>query len=192
MGYFFDRVKETSTTTGTGTITLAGAVAGFRTFASVLSNTQTCPYVIEDPGTGSWETGIGTYSGGTLARSVSQSSNANALVNFGAGTKYVFVDAISSALININGTPGGEPSVAAGGRLTLSSGSPVADVSSSSNLYYTPYTNNQIGLYDSTVGRGVYVRFAETSINISGLGIGAGNLIGASIGSQVVVKRYQS
>lgn len=90
-----DRVKETSTTTGTGTLTLAGAVTGFTTFAAV-GNGNTCTYAIiavdaNGVPTGEWETGIGTYtsSGTTLSRGVIKSSNANALVSFSAGTKHV-------------------------------------------------------------------------------------------------------
>ena len=88
-----DRVKETSTTAGTGTITLAGAVAGFQSFAAV-GNGNTTYYAIVDPTTGDWEVGIGTYtaSGTTLSRTtVLSSSNSGALVNFVANTKDVFV-----------------------------------------------------------------------------------------------------
>ncbi len=86
-----DRVKETTTSTGTGTITLAGAVAGFQSF-SVIGNGNTCYYAIVGPT--EWEVGVGTYtsSGTTLSRdSVLESSNAGALVNFSAGDKDVFV-----------------------------------------------------------------------------------------------------
>lgn len=84
-----DRVKETTETTGTGAITLAGAAAGFRSFASVMSAADTCHYCIV--GNNEWEVGLGTYNT-TLARtSVIASSNANNLVNFSAGTKDVFI-----------------------------------------------------------------------------------------------------
>jgi hypothetical protein len=86
-----DRVKETTTTTGTGTVTLAGAVSGFQSF-SIIGNANTTYYTISD-GT-NWEVGLGTYtsSGTTLSRdTVLESSNSNALVNFPAGTKDVFV-----------------------------------------------------------------------------------------------------
>lgn len=85
-----DRVRETSTTTGTGTLTLDGAVTGFRTFSSAIGNTNTCYYTIT---LGSdWEVGVGTVGAGTLARTtVLKSSNSNSAVNFGAGTKDVFV-----------------------------------------------------------------------------------------------------
>lgn len=88
-----DRVKETTTTTGTGTITLAGAVTGFQSF-SVIGNANTTYYCIAGQGTSEWEVGIGTYtsSGTTLSRdTVLASSNAGAAVNFSAGTKDVFV-----------------------------------------------------------------------------------------------------
>ena len=85
-----DRVRETSTTTGTGTLTLDGAVSGFRTFSSAIGNTNTCYYTIT---LGSdYEVGLGTVGAGTLARTtILKSSNSNNAVNFGAGTKDVFV-----------------------------------------------------------------------------------------------------
>lgn len=88
-----DRVKETSTTTGTGTLTLAGAVTGFQSF-SVIGNSNTTFYTIALQGGSEWEVGIGTYtsSGTTLSRdTVLSSSNSGSLVNFSAGTKEVFV-----------------------------------------------------------------------------------------------------
>ena len=89
-----DRVKETSTTTGTGTITLAGAVQGFQGFQSGIGNANTVYYTIEADGGADFEVGHGTYSqsGQTLSRTATySSSNGNNLVNFGAGTKNVFV-----------------------------------------------------------------------------------------------------
>lgn len=88
-----DRVKETTTTTGTGTYSLAGAVAGFRTFVAGVGSGNTCYYVAEN-GT-DWEIGLGTVTDAapdTLARTrVIKSSNADAAVNWGAGTKNLFV-----------------------------------------------------------------------------------------------------
>jgi hypothetical protein len=86
-----DRVQETTTTTGTGTVTLAGAVSGFQSFA-VVGNGNSTYYTIT--GGTDWEVGIGTYtsSGTTLSRTtVISSSNSGSLVNFSAGTKNVFV-----------------------------------------------------------------------------------------------------
>ena len=87
-----DRVQETTTTVGTGTLTLGGAVLGFQTFA-VIGNANQTYYAISDPTTGDYEVGIGTYtaSGTTLSRTtVFESSNSGSLVNFAAGTKNVF------------------------------------------------------------------------------------------------------
>ena len=85
-----DRVKETTTTTGTGTFTLAGAVTGFESFASIGNGNTTyyCCVLGSD-----FEVGIGTYtsSGTTLARTtILQSSNSDNAVNWGAGTKTLF------------------------------------------------------------------------------------------------------
>lgn len=88
-----DRIRETTTTAGTGTITLAGAVTGYRSFATV-GNGNTTYYTIAGQNTSEWEVGIGTYTsvGTTLSRTtVLASSNAGSLVTFSAGTKDVFV-----------------------------------------------------------------------------------------------------
>ena len=85
-----DRVKETSTTTGTGTFTLAGAVLGFETFSSAIGNTNTTYYTIVNEN-GEFEVGLGTVAAGTLARTtIISSSNSDAAVPFSAGTKNVF------------------------------------------------------------------------------------------------------
>lgn len=87
-----DRVKETSTTTGTGTYTLLGAAAGFQSF-SAIGNGNTCYYCATD-GT-DWEVGTGTYTsaGTTLARTaILASSNAGSAVNWAAGTRTIFCD----------------------------------------------------------------------------------------------------
>jgi hypothetical protein len=88
-----DRVKETATSPGTGSVTLLGASTGFQSFA-VIGNANTCYYTISDQGGPNWEVGIGTYSttGPTLARTtVLASSNAGSLTDFNAGTQDVFV-----------------------------------------------------------------------------------------------------
>jgi hypothetical protein len=89
-----DRVKETSTTTGTGTISLAGAEAGYESFVSGIGTTNTTYYAIELNSASEFEVGIGTVTDATpdtLSRdTVISSSNGDALVNFSAGTKNVF------------------------------------------------------------------------------------------------------
>ena len=105
-----DRVKETTTTTGTGTYTLAGAEVGFQSF-STIGNGNTTYYTVTDGG--DWEVGIGTYtaSGTTLARTtILSSSNSGNAVSWSAGEKFVFVTQPSSkanyldAAGNVTGT----------------------------------------------------------------------------------------
>ena len=99
-----DRVQETTTTIGTGTVTLGGAVLGFQTFATV-GDGNTTYYTIVDLTAGDWEVGIGTYtsSGTTLSRTtVLSSSNAGSLVPFAAGTKNVFVTYPSSRSVYLS------------------------------------------------------------------------------------------
>ena len=88
-----DRVKVTSTTTGTGTFTLGSAAPGFQSFSVIGDGNQTY-YTIQAAITGDWAVGVGTYtsSGTTLSRDVVlESSNSGNLVNFSAGDKDVFV-----------------------------------------------------------------------------------------------------
>ena len=101
-----DRVRETTTTAGTGTVTLGGAYAGFQSF-SVIGNGNTTYYAIVDSTTGAWEVGIGTYtaSGTTLSRdTVLSSSNSGSLVNFAAGTKDVIVTQPSERAVYVVGS----------------------------------------------------------------------------------------
>jgi hypothetical protein len=98
MPLLADRVKESTTTTGTGTIALAGAPAGFQSFNTAFANGATVYYVIQ--GGAEWEIGIGTVGTGTLARTqVLQSSNADALVPFSAGVKDVFVSYVADRAV---------------------------------------------------------------------------------------------
>ena len=94
-----NRAKMTTSTTGTGTITLGSAVDGFQTFAAAgVSNGDTVRYCIED-GTSSFELGSGVYtaSGTTLSRTVSESSNSNNAINL-SGDAIVFITAIAADL----------------------------------------------------------------------------------------------
>ena len=104
MPYFSDRTKETTTSTGTGAITLSGtAPAGFQTFATGLgAGNRRCGYCIQ--GTTEWEVGKGVFNGttGLTREQVRSSSNGNALVNFSAGTKDVFVSSSGELLDNAN------------------------------------------------------------------------------------------
>ena len=83
-----DRVRQTSTTTGSGTFTLDGSVTGFQSFSAVGDGNTTYYTITLDA---QWEVGIGTYSAGTLTRDTVISSSTGSKIVFGAGTKDVFV-----------------------------------------------------------------------------------------------------
>ena len=88
-----DRVKETTTTTGTGAVSLAGAVTGFETFAAGVGNSNTTYYCIAHQDQAEFEVGLGTLDGDSsdLTRTtVISSSNSDSAVDFSAGTKDVF------------------------------------------------------------------------------------------------------
>ena len=110
-----DRVKVTSTTTGTGAFALGTAVTGFETFAQGIGNNNTTYYCIFNQGTSEFEVGRGTLDGtsANLARTqVISSSNSDAAVNFAAGTKDVFctLPASKSVYLDATGPPVGAAS----------------------------------------------------------------------------------
>jgi len=89
-----DRVRDTSTSTGTGNFTVSGtAPTGFRTLSAVLSVSDTFYYAIQGQGSSEWEVGLGTYSSANVfARTtILSSSNSGSVVTFSAGTKDVFL-----------------------------------------------------------------------------------------------------
>ena len=103
-----DRVKETTTTTGTGTLTLGGAVTGFETFAAGIGNSNTTYYAVILPGSAEFEVGLGTLSSdsSTIARTtIISSSNSDNAVNFSAGTKNIFctIPASKSVFLDASG-----------------------------------------------------------------------------------------
>ena len=108
-----DRVKETSTSTGTGTFNLDGAVTGFETFVAGIASTNTTYYAIFHQGTNEWEVGLGTVTDATpdtLARTtVITSSNSDSAVTFTAGTKDVFctLPASRAVYLDASGDPVG-------------------------------------------------------------------------------------
>ena len=144
----FDRVKESTTTSGTGGIALGGAeTGGFQTFSAVLSDGQMCYYCIQDTPNSAWEVGVGTYNAGTntLTRTtVLASSNSGALVNFASGTKDVFIDypagrAITQDNLSSFLLPGPAPPTSGWTLYTGNGGSGrVTTVGSSINLFTTP------------------------------------------------------
>ena len=161
MPQMANRVQETTTTGGTGTITLGGAVTGYLTFASSFATSSVLFYTI-DNGVGEWEIGIGTLvTTGTLSRTtVIASSNGGALVNFGSGTKRVFCSAPTRSLVpdqdsksgyvlttdgtnpswtqTLNGITIGNTTPAAGAFTTLSASSTVSGTGFSTYLASPP------------------------------------------------------
>jgi len=103
-----DRVKETSTTTGTGTLNLSGAVTGFETFVAGVGDGNTTYYAIVNRDADEWEVGLGTVtdaSTDTLARTtVITSSNSDSATDFSAGTKDVFVTLPASKAVFEDGS----------------------------------------------------------------------------------------
>ncbi len=156
-----DRVQETFTTTGTGTISLGGAVLGYQAFSAVLSNADTCYYAATD-GT-NWEVGLGTYasSGTTLARtSIIASSNSGNAVNWSAGTKNIWIDFPSTA------------AAAASGNLVVGT----TPISSGTNGYIQ-YNNSGTLSEKATTGSGNVVLATSPTLVTPALGTPAsGNL----------------
>ena len=167
-----DRVKETTTTTGTGTLTLAGAVSGFRSFADI-GNSNTCPYVILEASESAptqWEVGIGTYtsSGTTLSRdTVLRTSAGNTTkITLASGTHTVFCGWSADYA---QGSDFAQHAIIPGGRLTLTSGTPVttSDVTGATSIYYTPYISNVISLW--TGYRWQPIEFSEYTLALGTL-----------------------
>tara|TARA_R100000655_G_scaffold40184_1_gene75820 strand:+ start:2221 stop:6291 length:4071 start_codon:yes stop_codon:yes gene_type:complete len=124
-----DRVRETTTTEGTGTVTLGGAVDNFETFTANLSDGDTTYYAIVDGTSNEFEVGLGTFtaSGTTLARTtIIASSNSNSAVNFGAGTKDVFITVPANKMI-VKDASG---NVSIDGDVTVADGSNDFDIAS--------------------------------------------------------------
>ena len=152
-----DRVQETSTTTGTGTFTLAGAVTGFQSF-SVIGNANTTYYAIV--GGTEWEVGLGTYtsSGTTLSRdTILESSNGGTAVNFSAGTKNVFVTyPAEEAVYQDETNTAYAPQFAASNGLNVNNGT-------IGTSYTFPTGYNSVEAGDITISGGVTVTVPATS-----------------------------
>lgn len=142
-----DRVQETTTTTGTGSVTLLGAVTGFQSFA-VIGNGNTTFYTIADQGGNNWEVGIGTYSttGPTLARTtVLSSSNGGSLVTFTAGIKTVFVTYPSEQSVNLDASN----NVSALGTISSGTWNATAITTTYGGTGLTSYTAGDLPYYTS-------------------------------------------
>ena len=107
MAVLVNRAKMTTSTTGTGTITLGSALDGFQTFTGAgVTNGQTVQYCIEDAANFEIGTGVYTTSGTTLTRSVSESSNSDNAINL-SGAAIVFITAVAADLTSNVAITGG-------------------------------------------------------------------------------------
>ncbi len=177
-----DRVKETTTTTGTGTVSLAGAVTGFETFAAGVGNSNTTYYAIVHQTANEFEVGLGTLDGDSsdLARTtVISSSNSDSAVDFAAGTKDVFCTIPASKLIfedaNNDATVGRNLTVT--GDLTVSGD----DITMGTN------TNTAIMVADGTNFNPV-VPSGDVSLTNAGVfGIASGVIVNADVNASAAI-----
>ena len=161
-----DRVQETCTAPGTGSVSLLGAVTGYQTFLAGIGNSNTCYYCIADQSGANWEVGLGTYTsaGNTLARTTPLSGSAATPVNFSSGTQNVFVTypaeiAVGRFGVTVTGTFA-QTAPADGVVLDYSTG--VGRISA--------FTSDGIALYNGGVGANVIFQ-----VNASGaVGVGSG------------------
>jgi hypothetical protein len=177
-----DRVKETTTTTGTGAVSLGGAVTGFETFAAGVGNSNTTYYAIVHQTANEFEVGLGTLDGDSsdLARTtVISSSNSDSEVDFAAGTKDVFCTIPASKLIfedaNNDATVGRNLTVT--GDLTVSGD----DITMGTN------TNTAIMVADGTNFNPV-VPSGDVSLTNAGVfGIASGVIVNADINASAAI-----
>ena len=181
-----DRVQEYSTTTGTGTLTLSGAYAGFQTFAAAIGNGNTCYYTISSD-SNQWEVGIGTVGVGTLARTTLISSSTGSKISF-TGTLTVFVDYPAEKAVYLDASGNYVPSTPTFSSVTDSAltlnrvtyagtGGLLRD---SANLTFdgtTLTTANDASISGLTVGKGGGALVSNTAL-------GLGNLQRNTTGSQ--------
>jgi hypothetical protein len=168
-----DWVKMTVSAGGTGALTLGSAVTNFQAFAAG-DDGLLFPYSIQDGS--ATETGYGTYthSGTSFARTQRYYSSTGSALNVSTSA-YLFVDLVSEVA---RGMDMGAQSIVPGGRLTLLSGVPVpsADVTAASNIYYTPFVNNGIDLWDGN--RWTTIPFTEVTQSLAGASAAYYNVLG--------------
>jgi hypothetical protein len=178
-----DRVKETTATTGNGSLALSGAAVGFRAFSSVCANNDTVDYVISSIGGAEWEIGVGTWqTGNTLVRTtVRQSSNGGSAVSFSGGTKDVYIDINAarftrpvSAFLDVSLAVGSQVLTQAGGFTKVTGFSvnndPGSDWNSGNQWYVVPVA----GIYLVQT----LLRLQDASPSGKGYGHGAATALG--------------
>ena len=152
-----DRVKETTTTTGTGAVSLGGAVTGFETFAAGIGNSNTVYYCIAHQDQAEFEVGLGTLDGDSsdLTRTtVISSSNSDSAVDFSAGTKDVFCTMPASKAVHEDGSSD----------VTLTNSNATADESRQKVLEFTGTLTGNINVLLPTVESN-YIVFNKRNIH---------------------------
>lgn len=167
-----DRVRENSTTTGTGTFTLSGAVSGFQTFSSAIGNGNTTYYCIVNQS--EWEVGLGTVGGGTLSRDTVLSSSTGSKVSFTSGTKDVFCTYPSGKSVYRNGS---DVAVLSSTDVTTGLGyTPLAPSNNLSDVSSTTTARNNI-LPSQTSNSGKFLTTDGTNASWGSVSASAGGVI---------------
>jgi hypothetical protein len=156
-----DRVKDTSTTTGTGNITVSGSAPfGYRTFSTVMSVDDTFYYAIQGQATAEWEIGVGTYaSTNQFARTtVLASSASGSAVSFSSGTKNVFITLAATRTLQLG--PSDTPTA---GSVPYGTGSTLAYTSAGSSGQFLQSNGSGAPTWVTAAGSGTV-----TSVAVSG------------------------
>ena len=156
-----DRVKDTSTTTGTGNITVSGAApTGYRTFSAVLGAGDTFYYCVQGQTTAEWEVGIGTYtSTNVFARTtVLASSNGGSAVSFSAGTKNAYITLAASKTLQL-----GPSDTLTAGSVPYGTGSALAYTAAGTSGQFLKSNGASAPTWVTASGTGTV-----TSVNVSG------------------------
>ena len=156
-----DRVKDTSTTTGTGNITVSGSAPfGYRTFSTVLSVADTFYYAIQGQSTAEWEIGVGTYaSTNQFARTtVLASSASGSAVSFSSGTKNVFITLAAARTLQLG--PSDTPTA---GSVPYGTGSTLAYTAAGTSGQFLKSNGSSPPTWVTAAGTGTV-----TSVDVSG------------------------
>ena len=177
-----DRVRDTSTTAGSGSFSVSGtAPSGYRTFSAVLSVSDTFYYSIQHQTLNEWEVGLGTYSSAnTFARTtIYSSSNAGSAVTFSAGTKDVFITMAASRSIQLDASGNVTPATGTYTRTTITATAGQTSFTANYTVNYVQVYVNGILLnsadYTATTGTTVVLASAAASgdiVDVIALNIG--------------------
>jgi hypothetical protein len=163
-----DRVLETASAPGTGTVTLLGASLGYQSFNTALTSGSTTYYTIADLGGANWEVGIGTFtSPNQLARNtILESSSGGSAVNFSSGTQNVFITYPAEKSVNLDASNNVSPL----GTIASGTWNATAIVTTYGGTGLTSYTAGDLPYY-------------ATGTALSKLGIGANGYVLTSNGT---------